>query len=170
MTEARAWGLAAREEGGCGIGPGAVGIDLGILRSAAGRCRAPLCLARVGAPGELDTGGDRIEGPGLFRPGLPPRGSQPKRGCPSLSADLEIQTRLVFIERVIQVADMERVRGRVDQESQVTEPAAVGRPLKVVRHVIQAASAINGEVRPTAVSIRPEVTSWSPNFDTVAGL
>jgi hypothetical protein len=54
---------------------------------------------------------------------------------------LEIQTRLIFIERVVQVS----------------EPSAIGRPLKVVRHVIQAASAINGEVRPTAATIRPEV-------------
>jgi len=72
---------------------------------------------------------------------------------------LEIQTRLVFTQRIVEVGPDGRARlasnGQVKTEA--NEPAASGGSVKVVRHVSHAASAINGEVRPTSASIRPEV-------------
>jgi hypothetical protein len=67
---------------------------------------------------------------GLYRPNALPDQDPPK------PLDLKVETRFDFVQRVV----------RVDQR-QVT---------RVVRRVHQAAAAINGQIRPSASSLRPE--------------
>jgi hypothetical protein len=156
MTEARsrAWRLAKRPV----LALVLVAAISGSIRSATGDAEAPLVLHEAVRRGSTTRVTIELKAQGLFRPGLPPAGKSTETRMPKPLA-LEIQTRLIFIERVIQVGGDETVHaGRLAQaKAKTTEPGAAGRPLKVVRHVIQAASAINGEVRPTAASIRPEV-------------
>jgi hypothetical protein len=76
-----------------------------------------------------------LKAEGLYRPATAP-GESPEKAPKPLA--LKVETRLDFEERVL-----------------VLDPAgAAGR---VVRRVIQAASARNGEVRPMAAALRPEV-------------
>ena len=73
---------------------------------------------------------------------------------------LEVQTRLVFHERLVrsgQVNPAPSTAGNPPQ-AQSRGSAAKESQLTAVRQVIQAASAINGEVRPAAAGIRPEVS------------
>ena len=50
-----------------------------------------------------------------------------------------------------------RLRSSAEASGSPTDRKSAAGSLKVVRHVIQAASAINGEIRPTTASLRPEV-------------
>jgi hypothetical protein len=91
---------------------------------------------------------------GLFRPG--PEASSVKDGAkmPKPLA-IEVETRLIFYERVLDlVEDALAIRTGRDEKS---EAPGRGRPRKVARHVIQAAAALNGEIRPKATVLRPEV-------------
>ena len=92
-----------------------------------------------------------LKAQGLFRPGLPPGGASAEARMPKPLA-LEIQTRLIFNERIVEVRRDDRARPASNGQLKTgaNEPSAAGASLKVVRHVIQAASAINGEVRPTS--------------------
>ncbi len=54
--------------------------------------------------------GIELKAQGLFRPGLPPGGTSTETRMPKPLA-LEIQTRLIFIERVVQVGGMNGARG-----------------------------------------------------------
>jgi hypothetical protein len=84
--------------------------------------------------------GVRIElkADGLFRPGLPPEAMKDEARMPK-PLEIDIQTRLVFRERLL-------------------PPTRGGaRPSKAVRLVSQAASAINGEIRPTAQELRKDL-------------
>jgi hypothetical protein len=76
-----------------------------------------------------------LKAEGLYRPAPPPGESKEK---PPKPLALRVETRLDFEERVL----------AVDPE---------GPARRVVRRVVQAASAINGEVRPMAAALRPEV-------------
>jgi hypothetical protein len=78
-----------------------------------------------------------LKAEGLYRPGPPP-GAAAKKAEPAKPLALRVETRLDFVERVVKVDE----RGRVE---------------RAVRRVVQAASAINGEVRPAAAVLRPEV-------------
>jgi len=73
---------------------------------------------------------------GLYRPDLPPDEKKSEAKMPK-PLDIDIQTRLIFRER--------RVEGN-------------GERPKAIRLVSQAASAINGEVRPAAHELRPELS------------
>lgn len=73
---------------------------------------------------------------GLYRPGPPPGAAA--KAEPARPLALRVETRLEFVERAVKVDE----RGRVE---------------RAVRRVVQAASAINGEVRPAAAVLRPEV-------------
>jgi hypothetical protein len=91
--------------------------------------------ARVGESTKLLVG---LKAEGLYRPGPPP--GAPKSE-PIKPLKLKVETRLEFIERVL-----------------ATRPEGErGRASRVVRKVSQAAAAINGEIRPTAAVLRPEV-------------
>src|SRR5262245_56580811 len=96
-----------------------------------------------------------LKAQGLFRPGLPPAGAAATAKMPK-PLGLEIQTRLVFHERQLPPGQTHVARDGQPENSSIG-PGSTGGPRKAVRHVLQAASAINGEVRPTAASIRPEV-------------
>jgi hypothetical protein len=75
---------------------------------------------------------------GLYRPGTPETGEDPPKPI-----KLRVETRLDCVERVVKAG-----------------PDGGGAPRRVVRHVVQAAAAINGEgaFRPTASALRPEVS------------
>jgi hypothetical protein len=64
---------------------------------------------------------------------------------------VEIETRLVFNERVVGVAAASASANREGNRRSAGS-------LRAVRHVIQAASTINGEIRATSALIRPEVS------------
>lgn len=81
-----------------------------------------------------------LKAEGLFRPGPPPGAAKSE---PVKSLKLKVETRLEFIEQVL--ATLPRGEGQGEGAS------------RVVRKVSQAASAINGEIRPTAAVLRPEV-------------
>lgn len=84
-----------------------------------------------------------LKADGLYRPGPPPAASN--SGAAAAKADaakplaLKVETRLEFVERVVGLGPGERAR-------------------RAVRKVVQAASAINGDVRPSASALRPEVS------------
>ncbi len=81
-----------------------------------------------------------LKADGLFRPGLPPEAMTAEAKMPK-PLDIEIQTRLIFRERLLKTAD-----------------AGGSGPLKAVRLVSQAASAINGEIRPAVRELRGELS------------
>jgi hypothetical protein len=76
-----------------------------------------------------------LKAEGIFRPSTPPGVVKPD---PPKPLALKVETRLDFGERLV----------RVD---------AAGRAVRAVRKVVQAASAINGEIRPTGAVLRREV-------------
>lgn len=79
-----------------------------------------------------------LKAEGLYRPAPAPGAAKSE---PVKPLKLKVETRLEFLERVL-----------------VTDPVGKpGRATRVVRKVSQAASAINGEIRPTAAVLRPEV-------------
>jgi hypothetical protein len=100
-----------------------------------------------------------LKAEGWFRPGLPPGKVSAEARLPKPLA-LDVQTRLVFSERVVELGEDQRSgtasNGQPGGSANAT--ATRGRARKVVRQVIQAASAINGDVRPTAADLRREVT------------
>jgi hypothetical protein len=71
---------------------------------------------------------------------------------------VEIDTRFIFDERIVESAGTGMVgAARVGQVDTAAYPAERGRPLRAVRHVIEAGLAVNGEVRLTSTLIRPQV-------------
>jgi hypothetical protein len=74
-----------------------------------------------------------LKASGLYRPPLPPDSTGPDVKMPK-PLDVEIETRVVYRERLL--------------------PGPARRSARLVR---QAASAINGEIRPTARQLRPEL-------------
>ena len=95
-----------------------------------------------------------LKAQGLYRPGLPTAGGADGAEMPK-PRELDVQTRLIFHERIVPVGPGGLLRPSGERER--CEPGSAGGSLKVVRHVVQAAAAINGEVRPTAATLRPEV-------------
>jgi len=96
--------------------------------------------------------GVRIElkADGLFRPGLPPEAMKDEARMPK-PLEIDIQTRLIFRERLL------------------PPPRAGERPSKAVRLVSQAASAINGEIRPTAQELRKDLSLLIADRDDADG-
>jgi hypothetical protein len=87
---------------------------------------------------------------------LPPSGAASDAQMPK-PRDLDVQTRLIFHERIVPVGPGGVVRPSNATGGSPSDHALAGDSIKIVRHVIQAAAAINGEVRPTAATLRPEV-------------
>jgi hypothetical protein len=86
-----------------------------------------------------------LKADGLFRPALAPNEVAPEAKLPK-PLSLDVKTRVVFLERILSV------EGASDDQERVK-----GGKIKAVRWVKQAASAINGEVRPTAAVLRPDL-------------
>ena len=84
-----------------------------------------------------------LKAEGLFRPGLPPSALADEARLPKPLA-LEVKTRLAFNERIVKSAP--------------PGGAAASERRRAARWVTQAASAINGEVRPTSSVLRPELS------------
>jgi hypothetical protein len=72
---------------------------------------------------------------------------------------IQVQTRLVFDERLVEVGADGKVHLASDSRlgSERTKTGTGGGACKAVRQVLQAASAIDGEIRPTSALIRPEM-------------
>jgi hypothetical protein len=111
-------------------------IVLGIVALAVGAA-PPVVLRETDRVGETSRVSVTLKAEGLYRPGPPP-GTTPTKSEPIKPLALKVETRLEFAERVV----------KVDAE---------GRARRTVRWVVDAASAINGEVRPTAAVVRREV-------------
>jgi hypothetical protein len=92
-----------------------------------------------------------LKAQGLLRPGLPPGTASAEARLPK-PRSLDVQTRLVFSERVVDLDE-----GPAAAPGTADRSASRGRPRKVVRYVIQAASAVNGEIRPMSAMLRPEM-------------
>ena len=108
---------------------------------------------RNGASTRVQT---ELKAKGLYRPGLPP-GDASALGKMPKPLQVEIETRFVFNERLVAIDPAGTVGSvSIDHVSGADQPGNRGAQ-RVVRHVIQAASAINGEVRLTSALIRPEV-------------
>jgi hypothetical protein len=85
--------------------------------------------------------GVRIElkADGLFRPGLPPEAMKDEAKMPK-PLEIDVQTRLIFRDRLLPPS------------------RAGGRPSRAIRLVSQAASAINGEIRPNVQELRKDLS------------
>ncbi len=97
-----------------------------------------------------------LKAQGLYRPGLPPASGADGAQMPK-PRELEVQTRLIFHERIVPVGPDALVPRSDSRAAKPSNDPPEGGSLKVVRHVVQAAAAINGEVRPTAAVLRGEV-------------
>jgi hypothetical protein len=99
-----------------------------------------------------------LKAQGLYRPGLPP-GPTPKDGRMPKPLSVEIETRFIFHERIVsaEVAGKRAASARDADGASTNQRVDSTGGFRAVRHVIQAASTINGEVRPTSALIRPEV-------------
>jgi hypothetical protein len=116
---------------------------------------SPLVLNEAMRHGSTTRVRIELKAQGLFRPGLPPGAGAGETRMPK-PLDLDIRTRLIFAERIIRTGKDDAVHPA--ETSQLEGDARLrGGSVRAVRHVIDASSAINGEVRPTAASIRPEV-------------
>ena len=96
-----------------------------------------------------------LKAQGLYRPGLPPASGADGAEMPK-PRELDVQTRLIFHERIVAVGPDALIVPSGGRAAKPSNPPAGG-SLSVVRHVVQAAAAINGEVRPTAAVLRAEV-------------
>ena len=129
------------------------------IRLAAGEPETSVVLGEAMRRGSTARVWIELKAQGLFRPGLPPGTLTAEARMPKPLA-LDVQTRLVYSERVLELVEDEVPGALPTGEAGAApraRPGATGRARKVVRHVIQAASAINGEVRPTSAAVRPEV-------------
>ncbi len=142
---------------GFGGGSSALVVLLGLAGWAAGQTADPVSLGESVPRGAASRVRIELKAQGLFRPALPPDKMGPEAKMPK-PVSLDVQTRLIFNERVIALAGeataVDTTGGRA------AGGAARGKPVRVVRHVMQAASAINGEkgeIRPMTAVLRPEV-------------
>ncbi len=99
-----------------------------------------------------------LKADGLFQPSLVPGSSAADAALPRPLV-LDVSTRLVFVERLVSVPSAAgSAAGTRVNHSSSSDRGAKAAGVKAVRHVIQAASAINGDVRPTASALRPELS------------
>ncbi len=127
----------------------------GSCRLQAGEPSATIVLGEAVPRGVASRVRIELKAKGLFRPGLPPDKVAADARMPKPLA-LDVETRLVFHERVIGLVEGEAATAAGKRDE--SQADGRGRPRKVVRHVIQADAAINGEIRPRETSLRPEVS------------
>jgi hypothetical protein len=129
------------------------------FKTEAGEGDTPLVLREQPQPGASTRVQIELKAQGLYRPGLPPGDQSGEVRMPK-PLTVQIETRFVFHERLVQVgADGKAVAvGAAVQSAGVPRVGGPGARLAAVRQVVQAASAINGEIRPTSALIRPEVS------------
>jgi hypothetical protein len=100
---------------------------------ASGAEEGAITLAELVPPDAVTAAKIELKASGLYRPPLPPDAMTPDAKMPK-PLDVDIQTRVVYWERMRK-----------------------GPKRQAVRLVRQAASAINGEIRPIALELRPEL-------------
>jgi hypothetical protein len=110
------------------------------LQAAAG---TPIALREAAEAGRCTQVRIDLAADGLFRPALPPGDVAQEATLPK-PLGLDVKTRLIFNERLL--------------GSGAPDAKAGARRQNAVRWVRQAASAINGEVRPTAAVLRPDLS------------
>jgi len=136
-------------------------LVLGSVRSSADDDATKISLQETLRAGNTTRTQIELKAQGLFRPGLPPGGASADTRMPK-PLSLEVQTRLIFHERLVRSVQVDLARStskNVPRAHPREDTTKTGEPrLTAVRQVIQAASAINGEVRPAAAGIRPEVS------------
>ena len=120
---------------------------------------APLALNEATPHGSTTRVRIELKAQGLFRPGSPPGGASADARMPK-PLELDIKMRLIFAERIVGPGRHDGAHPATDGQLKTTlgDPRRGSGSVKAVRHIIEAASAINGEVRPTSASIRPEVS------------
>ncbi len=109
-----------------------IGIVLAALRGASA---APVELRPVEKPGETTRVEIRLKAEGLYLPAAPAGASRAESPKPLA---LKVESQLDFLER------------------RPESPSKAG-PVRAVRRVVKSGTAINGEVRPSAAAVRPEV-------------
>lgn len=120
---------------------------------AADRPSGTIALGEAVARGAASQVRIELKAQGLFRPG--PEGNKVKDGAKMPKPlSIDIQTRQIFHERVLDVAGGAAGPGRAADP----RDSGRGRARKVARQVVQAASAITGEIRPRSRTLRPEVS------------
>ncbi len=115
----------------------------GAMFGAAADDEAALTLQERSGPDLATAVQIELKANGLYRPGLPADAMTSEAKMPK-PLDIQIQTRLIFRERLL-------------DEPEVKKPETERRQ-KAVRLVAQAASAINGEIRPTVQELRKELS------------
>jgi hypothetical protein len=106
------------------------------------RAEPGVVLKEVARPGSCTQVRIDLTAEGLFRPGLPP-GAVPADAKMPKPLSVDIATRLILKERHLNAGS----------EAEKEQPARAS--VKALRWVVQAASAINGEIRPMATVLRP---------------
>ncbi|MDR3620027.1 MAG: hypothetical protein P4L85_11810 [Paludisphaera borealis] len=133
----------ADRRGGVGAVWVGVTVVLGVLGGAAAADDATVVLKESSATDRATVVRIELKAGGLFRPGLPPDAMTDEAKMPK-PLDIDIQTRLIFRERLLATPKGADAGG--------------ARSSRAVRLVSQAASAINGEIRPTALELRKELS------------
>ena len=145
-----------------------VGMTLGLMtifavsglpRQASGQDTSAVVLNESVRQGTTSRVRVELKAQGLLRPGLPPGEKSAEARLPK-PRSLDVATRLVFSERVLTLDQEPETGGeKADGSGKITtnQLTRQGRPRKVVRHVVQAASAVNGEIRPMSAMLRPEM-------------
>ncbi len=129
------------------------------LRANAGEGGPPVLLRERPALGDSTRVQIELKADGLYRPGLPPGEPSGEARMPK-PLSVQIETRFAFHERLVEVGPNRTAAAAASSRDGTAgdRAAGAGFRLAAVRHVIQAASAINGEIRPTSALIRPEVS------------
>ncbi len=104
-----------------------------VLGASAARGDDPVALVEKVGPAATTAARIELKASGLYRPPLPPDATAAEARMPK-PLDVEIETRIIYRERLL-----------------------AGPERKSVRLVRQAASAVNGEIRPVAHRLRPEL-------------
>ena len=109
-------------------------INLGMILLAVAAAGEPVLLREVARPGDSTRASVTLKAEGTFRPATLPGSPEAK------PLALKVETRVEFVERV----------GAVD---------AKGAPRRGFRQVETASATINGEVRPSSSTLRPELAT-----------
>ena len=135
---------------------GAAGVGLGRRGAAMIEARPVFVLREVMRANSSTRVRIELKAQGLYRPG-PGAGRGHGRGPDAQAAGARRPDAAGFqrTDRAHRPGRHDSLGRRRQRKASPDRPAAGS--LKVARHVVQAASAINGEVRPMAASLRPEV-------------
>ena len=126
-------------------------------RAVEGQAGTVIALRELQRDGTTTRVQTELKAKGLYRPGLPPGDTSGEARMPKPLA-VEIETRFIFHERIAAIGGT-RTAGaaRVGQVNRVGFLVDSGRAQRAVRHVVEAVSAVNGDVRLMSALIRPEV-------------